>query len=197
MKNNWTYKTPGIPDDMFIRGKVPMTKEEIRSITIGKLRLNEEDIVVDIGAGTGALSIESALMARQGKVYAIEKNPEGVYLIKENIKKFNIDNIEVIKGIAPKDLDKVPEINRAIVGGTGGRIEEVFDWLDTKLMHKGRIVLNAITIETTYRAIENLKRRKYEDIDVTQASISKGKSIGSLTMMQGQNPIYIISGAKG
>ncbi len=197
MKTNWTYTTPGIPDDMFIRGDIPMTKEEVRIITIGKLRINRDDIIVDIGGGTGSLSIEAALMAKLGKVYTVEKNDLGIELIKKNTERFGLNNIYPIKGRAPEILDNVPRVNRAIIGGTGGKIDGIFHWLDNNLASNGRVVMNAITLENAYKGIQSFKERGYIDIDITQASISKGKSIGGLTMMQGQNPIYIISGAKG
>lgn len=196
MSNKWEYKTYGIPDEYFIRGKVPMTKEEVRAISISKLRLNENDIVVDIGAGTGSVSIEAALVCNKGSVYSIEKNIDGVNLIKENMKHFNVKNINVISGKAPDVLEEVPIVDKAFIGGTGGNIEDIFSWLDVNLSSNGRIVINVITIENLYKSINLLKDFKYENIDVTNVSISKGKNIGTLTMMTANNPIYIISGNK-
>lgn len=196
MKNKWNYETPGICDDMFIRGKVPMTKEEIRAITISKLRLNRNDILIDIGAGTGSISIEAGLILKAGKVYSIERKPEGIELIGKNAKEFGITNIEIIEGEAPEALPEDLLIDKVVIGGTGGKINEIFDWIDSHLKIDGRIVMNFITLENLHLGIDILKKRKYSDIEVIQVSINKGKDIGSLTMLKPQNPIFIISASK-
>ncbi len=196
MKNKWEYRTPGILDEMFIRGKVPMTKEEVRSITIGKLRINNNDIIVDIGAGTGSISIEAALQAFNGHVYAVERNEEAVQLIIKNKAKFEVENIQVIEGVAPSALDVVPTVDKAIIGGSGGNLNGIFDWLDMNLKQNGRAIINAITIETVYKSLDNLKNRNYGNIEVVHVSIAKSRNIANFTMMEAQNPIYIISATK-
>ncbi|MTI46560.1 precorrin-6Y C5,15-methyltransferase (decarboxylating) subunit CbiT [Sporosalibacterium faouarense] len=196
MKTKWNYRTPGIPDKFFIRGKVPMTKEEVRAVTLSKLRLKSDDIIVDIGAGTGSISIECALIAEDGLVYAVERKEEGIKLIKENSQIFEIDNIEIIQGIAPEILKEVPKVDKVIVGGSGGKLKEIFQWLELSLVESGRLVMNFITLENMYRAIELLKENGFKDIDVTQLFVSKGRSIANLTMMEGHNPVYIISAVK-
>ncbi|MGF7057496.1 precorrin-6Y C5,15-methyltransferase (decarboxylating) subunit CbiT [Brassicibacter mesophilus] len=196
MENKWRHKTPGIPDEMFIRGMVPMTKEEVRSITIGKLRINNNDIIVDIGAGTGSISIEAALQAFNGKIYAVERNEEAVQLIIKNKAKFEVKNIQIIEGVAPSALEVVPTVDKAIIGGSGGNLNGIFDWLDMNLKQNGRAIINAITIETVYKSLDNLKSRNYDDIEVVHVAISKSRSIANLTMMEAQNPIYIISATK-
>ena len=196
MKSKWKYKTPGIPDDMFIRGKVPMTKEEVRSITLGKLRLNDNDIIVDIGAGTGSISIEAALQASNGQLYAVERNEEAVQLIIKNKDKFEVENIQIIEGSAPNALEAVPLVDKVIVGGSGGNLNGIFDWLDINLKQDGRVVINAITIETLNRSLENLKNRNYEAVEVVHVSIARSRNIANMTMMEAQNPVYIISATK-
>ncbi|WP_425446720.1 precorrin-6Y C5,15-methyltransferase (decarboxylating) subunit CbiT [Dethiothermospora halolimnae] len=192
----WKYDTYGIPDDMFIRGKVPMTKEEVRSITMSKLRLNKDSTIVDIGAGTGSVSIECGLFAKKGMVYAIERKDDGVNIINENINKFKLSNVKVIKGLAPGILDNVPKIDRAIIGGSGGKLVEIFDWLDKNLKKEGRLVINLITIENIYKALDLIKSRGYTDIDVAQINVSKGRFIKEYTLMEGNNPVYVISAEK-
>lgn len=197
MKNNWNYSTLGIPDEMFIRAKVPMTKQEVRIVSLGKLRINSADTVIDIGAGTGSLSIEAGLAAKNGVVYAVERKEEAVSLIKKNIEHFGLSNIVTIKGEAPNCINQKLMVDKAIIGGSGGKIDEIFNWLDLHLKPQGRIVANTVTIENTYLLIQKLKEKGYEDIDITQIGIARGKSLSNLTMMIGQNPIYIISAAKG
>ncbi|MTI65215.1 MAG: precorrin-6Y C5,15-methyltransferase (decarboxylating) subunit CbiT [Firmicutes bacterium] len=194
---NWPYNTPGIPDSMFIRGKVPMTKEEIRAVSISKLRILEKDIILDIGAGTGSLSIEASLQAKKGQVYSIERKEEGINLIKENIKKFNVCNIKPIKGIAPIDLENISTVDKAILGGSGGKMREIIIWLSKNLNKNGRIVINTITIENLYKAMKYLKENNFKDIELTQIGVSKGKDLANLTMLKANNPIYIISADKG
>ena len=99
----------GIKDEDFVRGKVPMTKEEIRILTLVKARITPDTVVYDVGAGTGSISIEAARMAPQGHVYAIEKNPDGIALIAENAKKFGAENITIVEGTAPDALADLPE----------------------------------------------------------------------------------------
>lgn len=190
------YITPGISDDMFIRGNIPMTKEEVRVITLSKLRLKEDDVVIDIGAGTGSITIEASLIAKKGKVYAVEQKQEGIYLINENLKKFGIENVEIMEGKAPDIIGDI-YIDKAFIGGTGGNIKEIFEWLNNHLNIGGRVVINAITIENVYKAKKYLKENNYLNIEVIQAGISKGREVGNLTLMEAQNPIYILSGEKG
>ncbi len=182
----------GISDDSFIRGKVPMTKEEIRSISISKLRLNKDSIIYDIGAGTGSVSVEMALQAIDGTVYAIEKKSEAVALIEENKKKFGADNLVVIEGIAPEAMEQLPEPTHAFIGGSSGNLLDIVKILLYR-NPKIRIVINAITLETISEALRCVKNLDFSEVEVVQVSISKSQTIGDYHMMMGQNPVYIIS----
>jgi len=130
---------PGIDDELFIRGKVPMTKQEVRMITLCKAAIKENDIVLDIGAGTGSLSIEAALMAVQGHVYAVERNPEAVGLIKQNAVKFKVTaNVSIIEGLAPDALKGIDNYDVVFIGGSGGNLEEILDVVSAHINPGGR-----------------------------------------------------------
>lgn len=184
--------THGISDEEFQRGAVPMTKSEVRSISISKLELTPNSILYDIGAGTGSVSIEAAIQSSSGMVYAIEKKQEAVHLIKENIKKFGVENIEVVEGLAPECMKKLPVPSHAFIGGSSGNLKQIIsDLIDRN--PNIRIVANAIALETLSELIEVGKELPVERVEIVQASISKAKPLGSYQMMFGQNPVYIIS----
>lgn len=194
-KKEWDFTNSTVPDDMFIRGNVPMTKEEVRAVSISKLRLQKDSIVFDIGAGTGAISVECALRCKQGKVYAIEKNQEACSLINGNADKFGVKNLEVVMGEAPAVLNGLLYPNRVFVGGTSGNMEGILEWVgnsDKAL----RIVINAITLESVYEALKGLEKNSFEDIEVVNMAVSRGKNVGGKHLMQALNPVYIISAQK-
>lgn len=192
----WDFVTSGIPDSMFLRGDVPMTKEEVRSISLSKLRLKSDSIVFDLGAGTGSVSIECALCCRLGQIYAIEKNAEGVELIEKNANKFGTRNITVIHGDAPGVLEGLPEPDRVFIGGTGGNMGDILDYIK-KINRRVRLVINTVTLESTYEAMEGLQGKGFENIEIVNIAVSRGKSAGGKHLMQSLNPVYIISADKG
>lgn len=185
--------TAGMSDEIFIRGKVPMTKEEIRTVSISKLELKKDDIVYDVGAGTGSVSIEIARLLPYGKVYAVETNPEGVKLIKQNSDKFGIENIEIIEGIAPEALKNLPPADKVFIGGSKGNMEQIIKEVISR-NNDAVIVINAISLETISESLEVLNKMECSDYEIVQMNISKSHKIGKYNMMKGQNPIYIIKG---
>lgn len=182
----------GIEDDIFIRGKVPMTKSEIRSISISKLKLQKDSIVYDIGAGTGSVSVELAILAEEGTVYAIEKKEEAVELIWENKKKFAVSNLEIIKGLAPEAIKDLPAPTHVFIGGSSGNLKEIIEQV-LKKNPTTRIVINAIALETISEIVLFIKQNSFQNVDIVTASIGKAKMIGDYHMMMGQNPVYIVS----
>lgn len=187
-----TVVTHGMPDQVFLRDKAPMTKEEIRSVSLSKLRLQEVSIVYDIGAGTGSVSIEIAKMSSLGSVYAIEKNPEAITLLYRNKQKFAVDHLTIIEGLAPEACEHLPAPTHAFIGGSSGNLKEIMQLLLRKNPNV-RIVINCITLETVAEALDCLKTLPVTDTDIVQIGAGKSKEIGSYHMMMGQNPIYIIS----
>ena len=184
----------GIKDEAFVRGKVPMTKEEIRILTLVKAQIAPDAVVYDVGAGTGSLSIEAARLAPAGHVYAIEKNPEGVELIAENATKFSVENITVVEGAAPDALAGLPAPDVALIGGSGRRLADILDLIGERLRPNGRIVTNAITMQTVAACLDyfhaHADRYTYEAI---QVQISRLERVGSYDMAKALNPIYIIT----
>lgn len=193
--NSWKYNTTGIPDNEFIRGDIPMTKAEVRAVTLSKLKLNKNMRVLDIGAGTGSVSVECSLLGCD--VTAIERKVEGIKLINQNIEKFGISNMEIIHGQAPEYLPTDKSFNRVFIGGSGGQIGAIFDYLDTVLAEEGIVVANTITIENNYKILTILKEKKYKDIEVTTMNFSRSKQVGDVNMMLAENPVTIISARKG
>jgi cobalt-precorrin-6B (C15)-methyltransferase len=199
----WAYKTPGIPDDLFLqRDRVPgPTKEEIRVLTISKARLREGFRVIDVGCGSGGLTVEAALqVGHKGRVYAIDEDEEAVKLTKSNVKKFDAEDIvQVVLGKAPGIiLDSslnVPQADAVIIGGSKS-LREVIRVAFEKLKVNGRIVVNAILLETVFTALDEIKKLNFKDLDVTLIFVAKGKDIDSGTMMLARNPITIISATK-
>lgn len=184
--------THGISDSAFLRDKVPMTKEEVRTVSLSKLRLYEDSVCYDIGAGTGSVSIEMAVRAFSGKVYAIEKKPLAVEVLKKNKAKFGVGNLEIIEGLAPEAMEDLEPCTHAFIGGSSGNMKEIIRLL-LKKNPCVRIVINCIALETLSEALQCLKELPLTDTEIVQIAASKAKSVASYHMMMGENPIYIIS----
>ena len=194
----WNYKTPGIPDEFFERAeKVPITKEEVRTIQISKARLKLGQTVYDIGCGSGSISIEAAIQIESsGKVLAIDYDENAVELTKKNIEKFNLSNISVLFGNAKEKILDLEEADAIFIGGTGGDTKEIVEISQNKLKAGGRIVIGIILIETLYSVLKVLEKLRFESIDITQVTISKSRKTSTGTMMLARNPVTIISATK-
>lgn len=184
----------GIPDEEFIRGKIPMTKSEIRALVISKLQIKSSDVCWDIGGGTGSVTVEMALQCAFGKVYSVEKNHDAVQLIRANSLKFSCDNVEVAEGKAPEILDVLPPPDRVFIGGTSGKINEILDAVLEKNPY-AKIVATAISIETVSSIIEYMKSRNFGCREVIQAAVSRSDEVRGHTMLRAENPIFIVKGA--
>lgn len=195
----WNYKTPGVPDEMFVQSDdVPgPTKEETRVITISKARLLENSIVVDVGCGTGGLTVEAALqIGPKGKVYAIDEDEKAIQLTKSNVTKFSLqDKVQVIQGSAPDALVDLPMADAFLIGGSHS-LSQVIQIVHEKLKANGRIVVNAILLETAISALEEIKKMDFKEIEVVEIFVAKGKTVGAGTMMLARNPITIVSATK-
>ena len=183
----------GIPDADFIRGNVPMTKEEVRTLAISKLRLEPWHTLWDIGAGTGSVSVEGALSCIAGRVFAVEMKEEAVALIEENKARFGTGNLHIVAGRAPEALAALPPPNRVFLGGTTGDMDAIMDIC----MEKNpavRFVAAAVTVETLSEAVQCFEKRGLADIDICQVAVTKVNRVGNYHMMNAQNPVFIISG---
>ena len=189
--------THGLSDEEFIRGKAPMTKAEVRAVSLAKLKLSKDAVCYDIGAGTGSVSVEMALRASEGEVYAIEKKEDALALLAQNKKKFALDHMYIIPGTAPEALEELPVPTHAFIGGSSGNMKEIVELL-IKKNPQVRIVINCITLETVGEALgcirELAKQEGCEcENEIVQLCVSRSKNIGRYHMMMGENPIYIIT----
>jgi cobalt-precorrin-6B (C15)-methyltransferase len=195
----WTYKTPGVPDELFMTAEeVPgPTKEEIRVLTVSKARVKEGFRVTDVGCGTGSITVEIALqVGPSGRVFAIDENEEAVKVTRENVKRFNVqDRVEVILGRAPEVMRDLPTMDAIIVGGSSF-LKKVLKTSKEKLKEGGRIVINAITLDTAYEALRELERLGFREMDVVMVFVAKGRFVEGRVMMMARNPVTIISATK-
>lgn len=182
--------THGMEDGEFIREKVPMTKQEVRQVSICKLKLHENAVVYDVGSGTGSVAVEIAGLSENVRVYALEKKTEAVSLIEKNRDKFGLENIFVISGEAPDIFDNLPMPTHAFIGGSSGRMREILAALYEKNPHM-RVVINAVSLETIAEIKEVLALFPMEKEDVVQLQVSRTKKAGAYHLMQAENPVWI------
>ena len=184
----------GIADEEFIRQDVPMTKQEIRILSLVKAQIAPDAVVYDIGAGTGSLSIEAARLAPQGEVYAIERSSEGSGLIRANAANFAVKNVTVIQAEAPEGLADLPEADAILIGGSGGNLQEILTEVTPKLKASGRLVLNCITVQTLMQCIEFMREHSDTYIyEAIQVQVTRLQQVGTYDMAKANNPIYIVT----
>lgn len=183
---------PHVRDEEFIRGRVPMTKEEVRAVSIARLQLTEDAVVWDVGAGTGSVSVEAARSGDRIRVYAVEKNPEALDLIRENRKKFRADGIRIVSGEAPGVLAELEAPTHVFIGGSSGNLQEILSCVLEK-NESARIVINAISLETVKEVMEAVESGALKSPEITQLTVSRSRELGRYHMMTGQNPVYIVS----
>lgn len=196
-KSFWEHKTPGIPDELFDRvDKVPITKEEIRSIIIGKLRLKEGIESIDVGCGSGSISIELAIQTKTS-VYAIDSDKNAIDLTEQNTSKFGLQNkIKTIQGLAQEILPNLPYVDAIVIGGTTGDTEKIIKLAIDRLNKGGRLVVTSILIETIYKTLKAIEDSELLEIDISQVTVAKSKKTSSGTMMISRNPVIIFSATR-
>lgn len=187
-------RAPGFPDDAFIRGEVPMTKQEVRAAALAKLAVRPTDTLWDVGAGTGSVSVELALAAPRGHVYAVECAPDACALIRQNREKFHAYNLSLIEGTAPQVLADLPAPDAVFIGGTKGSMAEVVDAALAKNPN-ARLCISAIALESLSAAIAALAAHG-QAAEVTQLAVSRTRPAGKLHLLMANNPIFLITGER-
>lgn len=190
--SRWPYASSGIPDELFIRGGVPMTKQEVRAVALAKLRLTATDTVWDVGAGTGSVSIEAALVARAGSVWAVERNAAGVRLIRENADAFGCGNVHAVPGVAPEALAKLPVPDAVFVGGSAGELPSIVEAALEK-NSQVRLCVPCVTVETLTEACALLSGSRFKGFEACQVSAARAEAVGSHHLMKAQNPVFLVS----
>ena len=190
--SRWPYASSGIPDELFIRGDVPMTKLEVRAVALAKLRLTATDTVRDVGAGTGSVSSEAALVARAGSVWAVERNAAGVRLIRENADAFGCGNVHAVPGVAPEALAKLPVPDAVFVGGSAGELPSIVEAALEK-NSQVRLCVPCVTVETLTEACALLSGSRFKGFEACQVSAARAEAVGSHHLMKAQNPVFLVS----
>ncbi|QGG46904.1 precorrin-6y C5,15-methyltransferase (decarboxylating), CbiE subunit [Heliorestis convoluta] len=186
---------PGLPDQTFLRQQIPMTKSDIRALTLLRAAIQKHDRIWDVGSGTGSISMEAAQLAPLGHVYAIERKSEACTLIKANCRHFDLSNVTVLETEAPTGLDRLPQPNVIIIGGSGGQLQSLLSTCWQRLQPKGRIVLNAITVETLAEATAWFEKAKIP-FQAVQVQVQKMEKAGSYHLWKSQNPVTIFWASK-
>jgi len=185
----------GIPDEDFATVKKLITREEVRAISLAKLRLRQDMTLWDIGAGSGSVSIEADNLMPNGRVFAVERNPQCLRHLKENLRKFNSRNITLVEEEAPTCLDDLPDPDRVFIGGSGGRLWKILEAADGRLATGGRVVLNAVTLDTLKAATEFFENTGYE-LEVTTVNISRTMPLTDYKMFEAFKPVFVLAAVK-
>lgn len=189
----WPYVTPGIPDGAFVRGQVPMTKAEVRAAALSKLRIAPGDTLWDVGAGTGSVAVEMALLNPAGRVFAVEGKGEACALIRENARKFGAANLTIVEGEAPAALEALPPPQGVFVGGSGGRLREILEAALGKYP-QARVAVAAVTLETLAQGAAALAELPFGETEVVQITAARSKELGRYHLMEGLDPVFLLRG---
>ena len=189
----WKAGAPCLWDDQLIRSKTPMTKENIRLLAVARMAVRPDSVVWDVGAGTGSVSAACAMAAWQGQVWAVEKEPEALDLIRQNREALGLWNLRVVEGEAPAALADLPKPDCVFIGGSSGSMADIFQTVLEK-NPAARICLTAVSLESLTDGLDCMKRFGLADVDVTQISAAQARNLGRYRMMMGQNPVWILSG---
>lgn len=183
---------PILEDEFFIREQVPMTKEEIRRLSLCQMKIKENDVIYDIGCGSGSIAVQAGMLSPSVRVYALDCNPDAVALTLKNIKKAKLHNITVTETSAPDGLGNLPVADTAFIGGSKGNLMDILLKLYEINPHM-RVVVNAVSLETITEMNRCLKTLNICNTDISQVAVSKAKQIGDYNMLCANNPVYIFA----
>ncbi len=183
-----------VPDEAFIRGDAPMTKRSVRALALALLNIRPEDTVLDIGAGTGAVTVETARRAHAGRVFAVERNAAALELLRRNRERFGAFNITVVPGIAPEALQGLPAADKVFVGGSGGNLDAIVRAVFARNPEAG-MVITAVTLETLHEAVSVLSALGWEP-DVTCLNAATAHRLGAYHLMKAENPVHIVKAGR-
>ncbi len=186
------YAAPSCADSDFLRGDAPMTKEEVRELSVCKLHLEPQHTVWDVGAGTGSVSLEIALALTEGQVFSVERNQAALDLMAQNKERFGACNLTIVAGKAPEILTDLPAPDRVFIGGSAGNLTRIMACALEK-NPRVRFVITAITLETIGAALQSFKELDLTAVEVVQAGISRARKAGPYHLMAAENPVYIMS----
>lgn len=189
---NNRYLVPVLKDDYFEREKIPMTKEEVRKLSVCKLKIKEKDIIYDIGAGSGSISVQLGVLASNIFVYAFECNPDAVELSRKNVNRAGLHNVKIVEGIAPDTFLDLPAANAAFIGGSRGNLRCILNRL-YEINPYMRVVINAVSLETICETKKILEELKISDLEITEVSITSTREVGEYHMLNSNNPVFIFS----
>ena len=194
------HRTLGLDDDAFeqrrpIKGQI--TKREVRAVSLYSLGLHQDSVVWDVGAGTGSISVEAALIANRGQVYAIERDTDSLHLLEANIERWSSGNVNIVSGEAPAALEDLPSPDSVFIGGSGGHLSEIIQYTASRLKSGGTIIVNLVVLDHTQEAYRLLKNLGL-DSRLTQVTSSRGKDMpGGGMRLESLNPVFIVSGQRG
>lgn len=189
------YPLFGIDDDEFASFKKLFTRQEVRAIALAKLKLQNDLVLWDIGAGSGSVTIEAANLMPNGKLFAIERNAQYAQFLQQNLEKFTVSNVKVVAAEAPQGLDDLPDPDRVFIGGAGGGLEDILDSLDRRLKADGVIVITAVTLDTLTKAVEVLEYYGYA-VEVVCVNVAKTKPLTEYKLFEAQIPVYLITAVR-
>ncbi len=190
------YPIIGIDDDEFASFKKLFTRQEVRAVALGKLKLQNDQVFWDIGAGSGSVAIEASNLIPNGKLFAIEKNGQYVTFLKQNLDKFCARNVKLVEAFAPEGLDDLPDPDRVFIGGAGGNLEDIIEQVDRRLKADGIIVINAVTLDTLTKSTEALEYHGYQ-VEVVCINVSRTRPLTEYKLFDAHTPVYLVTAWKG
>ena len=168
-----------------------ITKPEVRLASLAQLEFRAGDCFWDIGAGSGSVAIEAARLCPRLRVYAVERNSADVEHVRDNVRRFGLDQVQCVHGEAPNALKDLPDPDAVFIGGNGGRLMELLETATSRLNHGGRLVLNCVCLETLATTWTWLRERGFEP-EATNIQVSRSQPLAGLTRFEPEAPITIV-----